>query len=567
MRSLTDGLQIPKNFNLPWQVGGLNTVKNIARNTINNVRQLVFLGPFTLLQVWRLVKDWLISGAKRTIKFAVKMVHFIDFLVPVALLVASYCYFVFRGMEWIISLLVERSSSELSKMLLQLILANGKRSGRSPDTILADAISIGGLKLTAPFSWTIDSSSASSSSSIDRSTRTASGGPSQSSWQEAKARKDEFVKKDLLSTVKPSTTGPPVLPFLLTLTRYETIRRCLAFREFSVVATEKSSSRRKQLLARGKGQWPQVVYSSLGMIDAITLQLQLIVAYGVAEILNPEGGRKSGSGAVAGGSGSGSGSSGAGLTYRIRSVLEATKTSEAGAISLHWGGDISWDAMDVVKRGREGRKKGQIGSVLMSMLPAALVKSKAALSVGTKAAAVTALLPPAVGRWLDGVRGVEADPLSPVLVRSATFAVDGLSHMLISALADDSCGFAQHHLPAALESLCALQIALQDHRDLLRRCHPIGAVHNVVYGPFLIDKKTLKNAPKNGQKGRHVSDPRVQRARLQVSPNLELLEAAVDQAIARLVRAYRDLLDSYMPSFPRLHVALLKNKLAAIAQA
>jgi hypothetical protein len=334
-----------------------------------------------------------------------------------------------------------------------------------------------------------------------------------------------------------------------------------------VVATEKSSSRRKQLLARGKGQWPQVVYSSLGMIDAITLQLQLIVAYGVAEILNPEGGRKSGSGAVAGGSGSGSGSSGAGLTYRIRSVLEATKTSEAGAISLHWGGDISWDAMDVVKRGREGRKKGQIGSVLMSMLPAALVKSKAALSVGTKAAAVTALLPPAVGRWLDGVRGVEADPLSPVLVRSATFAVDGLSHMLISALADDSCGFAQHHLPAALESLCALQIALQDHRDLLRRCHPIGAVHNVVYGPFLIDKKTLKNAPKNGQKGRHVSDPRVQRARLQVSPNLELLEAAVDQAIARLVRAYRDLLDSYMPSFPRLHVALLKNKLAAIAQA
>jgi hypothetical protein len=567
VRSLTDGLQIPKNFNLPWQVGGLNTVKNIARNTINNVRQLVFLGPFTLLQVWRLVKDWLISGAKRTIKFAVKMVHFIDFLVPVALLVASYCYFVFRGMEWIISLLVERSSSELSKMLLQLILANGKRSGRSPDTILADAISIGGLKLTAPFSWTIDSSSASSSSSIDRSTRTASGGPSQSSWQEAKARKDEFVKKDLLSTVKPSTTGPPVLPFLLTLTRYETIRRCLAFREFSVVATEKSSSRRKQLLARGKGQWPQVVYSSLGMIDAITLQLQLIVAYGVAEILNPEGGRKSGSGAVAGGSGSGSGSSGAGLTYRIRSVLEATKTSEAGAISLHWGGDISWDAMDVVKRGREGRKKGQIGSVLMSMLPAALVKSKAALSVGTKAAAVTALLPPAVGRWLDGVRGVEADPLSPVLVRSATFAVDGLSHMLISALADDSCGFAQHHLPAALESLCALQIALQDHRDLLRRCHPIGAVHNVVYGPFLIDKKTLKNAPKNGQKGRHVSDPRVQRARLQVSPNLELLEAAVDQAIARLVRAYRDLLDSYMPSFPRLHVALLKNKLAAIAQA
>lgn len=337
------------------------------------------------------------------------------------------------------------------------------------------------------------------------------------------------------------------------------IRRCLAFREFSLLATEKSSSRRKQLLARGKGKWPQTVYSSLGMIDAVTLQLQLIVAYGVAELLNPEGG-KSGINVNAGASASAM----AGLSDRIRNVLEATKTSEAGAVALHWGGDISWDAMDVVKRGRELRKKSQVGAWLMSVLPGALSKSTLVRAVGGKVASVTALLPPSVGRWLDGVTGVKADPIAPVLVQSATFAVDGLSHMLTNALSDDSCGFAQHHLPAALESLCALQIALQDHRDMLRRCHPIGAVTNVVYGPFLMDKQTSKNSQNKGQAG-HISDPRVRRARLQVSPNLEQLEAAAGLVIGRLVRAYRDLLDSYMGSFPRLHVALLKNELAAIA--
>ena len=135
--------------------------------------------------------------------------------------------------------------------------------------------------------------------------------------------------------------------------------------------------------------------------------------------------------------------------------------------------------------------------------------------------------------------------------------------MLIAALAEDASGFAAHHLVAILESLCALSIVLQDHRDLLRRCHPLGCVYNHVYPPFLIGNNHGKHS-NDGNSAHHVSSLQVQRARLQVSVNLEQLEVAVDGALTSLVRAFRDILGSHLSSFSSLHVTLLKQKLATI---
>ena len=134
--------------------------------------------------------------------------------------------------------------------------------------------------------------------------------------------------------------------------------------------------------------------------------------------------------------------------------------------------------------------------------------------------------------------------------------------MLIAALAEDTCGFAPHHLVAVLECLCALSIVLQDHRDLLRRCHPLGCVYNHVYAAFLIGRRGNNNDAGGGL--HHISALQVQRARLQISTNLEYLETIVDGALMSLVRAFRDILGSHLSSFSPLHATLLKEKLATI---
>jgi hypothetical protein len=135
--------------------------------------------------------------------------------------------------------------------------------------------------------------------------------------------------------------------------------------------------------------------------------------------------------------------------------------------------------------------------------------------------------------------------------------------MMVAALAEDPCGFAQHHLPAALESLCALHIVLGDFRDLLRRLHPLGAVHNAPHPPFLLDGTDAARALAHGR--HHTSSAQVQRARLHASANLGHLEAATDAALTRLVRAYRDIIESYLNHMPPLHAALVKDKLKSAA--
>ena len=372
-------------------------------------------------------------------------------------------------LDWFITQIVAFSPTEMGKMIIQLILANGKRRGRKSDAILTDAISVGGLKLVEPFSWTT-----AEGSSI--------GGPKQTSWQEAKQRRAHFVS-ELLHSVKPSTNGPPILPQISSTSRYDSLRRCLAFREFHLIAAAKNNAlglKRKQFFSRGDGKWPQMVYASMGMLDVVTLQLQLLVAYGVTELLTSESAKKNAKEPIQS------------VNPRVKSVLDAIKTSEWGAVASHWGGDISWDALEVVKKGQELRKKGWLlnhikgwlfnqpavvvvspsptsryryyngwmeyvrTKILFSTwllnLPSRVIKasfsaSKENMPVGISNMSiwrlpenvgkwiekrrkdvvgginiVLSVLPLPMQRWLNGISSIKVDPLAPALVRSAAFS-------------------------------------------------------------------------------------------------------------------------------------------------
>ena len=403
--------------------------------------------------------------------------HVIDVMVIVGILmllsvvVAIYCRrLYYSGVEWLLSWLdwsvtqiVVYSPTEVGKMIIQVILANGKRKGRKSDAILTDAISIGGLKLIELFSWTTAEGN-------------INGGPKQTSWQEAKQRNAQFVS-ELLHSVKPSTNGPPIIPLISGTSRYDTLRRCLAFREFHLIATAKNNAlglKRKQLFTRGDGKWPQLVYASMGVLDMVTLQLQLVVAYGVKELLTSDRTAREQI---------------QGVNPRVRNVLDAIKTSEWGAVASHWGGDISWDAMEVVKKGQELRKKGwlliylnewmfnqpavvvsptshpryyngwveylrkkSLISTWLLNLPSRVIKASFAagkenMPVGISKLAIWRLpedigkwiekrrknviscvnialsvLPLPMQRWCNGISTIKVDPLAPALVRSAVYS-------------------------------------------------------------------------------------------------------------------------------------------------
>ena len=434
------------------------------------------------------------------------MMHSIDIIAAVGIAMLSivlgiYCRRLYYSamewflswLDWLVTQLVAYSPTEMGKMIIQVILANGKRRGRKPDAILTDAISVGGLKLQEPFSWTI----------TERNNN--GGGPKQTSWQEAKQRKVQFVS-ELLQSVKPSARGPPTVPLLLSGTsRYEILRRCLAFREFHLIATAKNNAlglKRKQFFSRGDGKWPQMVYANLGMLDQITLQLQLLVAYGVTELLSSESTKTNHTRGQM-----------QSVNPRVRNVLDAIKTSEWGAVASHWGGDISWEALDVVKKGQELRKKGwllhylqgwlfnqsdqsvavpngpndtikqegwmlylrkkmHISTWLLS-LPHRVIKASVAAgkenmpvsisnwslwkwpenvgkwiekqrkNIDSCINIVVLMLPLPMQRWVYGISTIKVDPLAPALVRSAAYSAG--STMLSSHHKHQCCSCSGNH--------------------------------------------------------------------------------------------------------------------------
>ena len=118
-------------------------------------------------------------------------------------------------------------------------------------------------------------------------------------------------------------------------------------------------------------------------------------------------------------------------------------------------------------------------------------------------------------------------------------AVESMSLLLVSALANDPTGTAQHHLIAVMCSLLALELALKGHNDILKSClaTPMGTVTTA----FLV-------SPSGG----------LHRRGIMVSTSLGSMSKAVDTAIGRLLDGYSDVLDAYV--FPEQYANALKSR-------
>jgi hypothetical protein len=160
---------------------------------------------------------------------------------------------------------------DFSKLESQAILNVSNTSSGNGESFLTDALLIGGLQL--------GTSLPSFSSTSKR-----------SSWQESIQRQREFCE-ELLSTIQPCLYGPPILPFLSSsnrnISRYDILCRALAFQDLSRIART-SGTKRKQLFGL-KGKWPDIVFASCAILDAVTLQLQCFEAYASYELSGPQG--------------------------------------------------------------------------------------------------------------------------------------------------------------------------------------------------------------------------------------------------------------------------------------
>jgi hypothetical protein len=163
---------------------------------------------------------------------------------------------------------------------------------------------------------------------------------------------------------------------------------------------------------------------------------------------------------------------------------------------------------------------------------------------------------------------IQADPLPRSLAQSAVYAVETLSLLLLSALREDPSGLAQHHAGAVVCSLLALELAILDHEDLVKRAVPLGAV-NTSNGNSLLSLSGYTGDYYAAQTGGYQGYGGLARHRMDVaaalSPDLRAVRIATEEALNRLVRGYRDVLVTY--TFPKIYADALQAKVAALSLA
>ena len=132
-------------------------------------------------------------------------------------------------------------------------------------------------------------------------------------------------------------------------------------------------------------------------------------------------------------------------------------------------------------------------------------------------------------------------PLPLAVSQSIVLAIESLSLCLTAAISEDSSGCSIHFLPTVLSSFIALHCTLLEHRDIVKEfclCAPTRS------------HRTLSSFPKYGQ------------LMTSVPATLLAMSVALDEALDRILRAYRDQLNSY--SFPPTYASIIVSRLAKL---
>ena len=156
---------------------------------------------------------------------------------------------------------------------------------------------------------------------------------------------------------------------------------------------------------------------------------------------------------------------------------------------------------------------------------------------------------------VQGIKEMDFDPIPPLLVQTVVHAVECVSVLLVSALSLDPTGTAQHHLISVLYSLLALELALKGHSDTLNRC----------LSSSCRNQKGIASAALLNSFSRvhhtYMSPLGLTRRGTLLSAGLAAIEIAVDEAITRLIKGYKDILVTFV--FPQLYANSMSVKIAA----
>eukprot|EP01034_Spumella_vulgaris_P021910 gene21911-27987_t len=110
----------------------------------------------------------------------------------------------------------------------------------------------------------------------------------------------------------------------------------------------------------------------------------------------------------------------------------------------------------------------------------------------------------------------------PVMAQSAVNGIDSISLLLVAALSEDGSGLVQHHVPSVVNSLLMLEHALLAYSNTVHQTYfshfsKMGRVQRIQYRV-----RSIAHLPRS----------------------MQLLSVATDEALGRLVGAYRDVLTS-----------------------
>jgi hypothetical protein len=209
-------------------------------------------------------------------------------------------------------------------------------------------------------------------------------------------------------------------------------------------------------------------------------------------------------------------------------------------VSRTTGNDLKgmtpWASMEIVKLGKDLRESTKMGRIYKGIIQNSLLST---------------LVPSPLMRILKGISAVNPDPVPPILAQTVIHAVESISSLLLSALTLDSSGTAQHHLAATICSLFALQLALQQYSEMLRKYLP--KLSPPTYDLFSVI------LPLNDSDSGSIGNRKGKIGNSKSKDSLNGMTLAVEDAINKLIIGYRDVLVTY--SLPQIYAEILKKKL------
>jgi len=393
-----------------------------------------------------------------------------------------------------------------------------KTSITSADQLLSETIQLGGVLGSSTFklfSW--------QAAGVGIQTNAVAGmGPSNPAfsdalrklrphcWQEVITAQHDIAEK-LLCATDSSPLGPPELPFLAGLNdsgynRQRVIAwgHCLALQDLANLSKNSKDRRRGIFDVSKGGKFVEIVVSSSAIIDATTLQLQLVIAHAVEDVLHltMEGHAK-----IAG-------------IQNDAQRRAAMAERNMGPVAHQWCGNVPYAALEIV---RDGQKK-----LDEEWWWKTVYIRKGLLSL--------------VGSRLFCIRRICMHPLPLAISQMTANAVDGVSVLLIKGAAEDVSSLQTHHVIAAVVcSLLGLISALHEFGDVIRRS---------------------RLGPMNGFGGVGQGVPAIRQG-VYLGHDLQNLLGKANECLDNLLKTYNDVIKTY--TFPSAYIAELELRLGRLA--